>query len=247
MFDLARLNKLVAWRLLGSVEPNAGAAPSPRSCRPLAVPEAPNPLLRAASPRTMPCCAHGCGRDALREWRIKKALPCFSDARFPFLRGAHLAPSRSGRLRGGCLPPHNSANCASCRAIAICRYPVRPFPPFKVRGAPAYGHYAGVFASDATLRVGRVSLINALSSGDASSKLIGEAIHSPASLRATLASGEPSPCFAATLRWRSARRRSAAAIGPSPRPLSACLNGSIEQPHCHQPPCRQAAMNVRFV
>jgi hypothetical protein len=47
------------------------------------------------------------------------------------------------------------ANCASYAPIAICGYPVRPFPPFKVRGAPAYGDCAGVFASDATLPRGR--------------------------------------------------------------------------------------------
>jgi hypothetical protein len=47
MFDLARLNKLVGCRVLGSVEPNAGNAP-PRSDWPLAARI--HQILRAALP-----------------------------------------------------------------------------------------------------------------------------------------------------------------------------------------------------
>ena len=65
----------------------------------------------------------------LREWRIKIALPCFSSARtLPSRRGAHLAPSRSGRLRGGCLLSR-ILRIAPCHAHSKLRLSHASTPP----------------------------------------------------------------------------------------------------------------------
>ena len=59
MFDRPRLNKLVAWRLLGSVEPNAGNAPPALTPAP-GGPDPSNPPGRLAQPNAI---------DATKPWR----------------------------------------------------------------------------------------------------------------------------------------------------------------------------------